>query len=288
MINKYDEELEETPDIEEEIPDFNDLISPKELKKQKKKERDQEDYLNKEKMWGALRDFYTQVEKTPNMMIPLELAHMVDDIITNITHKPNFNGYVKNSNWLVDMIGDAKVKCFKAVADKSFSLYTTAPILVETDVEDTNGVQKWVYYIHKKAKKKQLVSDKSVLFEDPETCRNAVLSGNLKKTNLIVMKHPELGSYFTVNIRVLEPEDVIDREQNTLTFKSNPFGFFTTTVHHCFINRIKKNKQIQDTMKEYQEEIYESMYASETWRNVRRQKVFYDDDGEGIIEEVVE
>jgi hypothetical protein len=41
-------------------------------------------------------------------------------------------------------------------------------------------------------------------------------------------------------------------------------------------------------MKEYQEEVYESMYSSETWRNVRRQKVFYDDDGEGVIEEVSE
>jgi hypothetical protein len=285
MTTEYDD-IEDTLEIEEEIPEMSDKQYLKELKKLKKKEKLQEDYINKERMWNALKSYYEQSEKTPHMMIPLELSMMVDDIVNHMAHRPNFNGYVKNSNWLVDMTGDAKVKAFKAVADKAFSLYTTVDILTQIEHEG----QKIVYYIYRKAKKKQLSSDKSVLFETLEACKIFVKEQGFKRNGpLLVVRNPRSrADYFTIGIRELVEEDVINQESNTLIFKANPFGFYSQIVWHSFINRIKKNQQIQDTVKDYQHEIYENMYASETWRNVRRQKVFYDDDGEGFVEEAAE
>lgn len=285
MLTEYDE-IDDNLEVEEEIPEMSEKQYLKELKKLKKKEKLQEDYINKERMWNALKSYYEQSENTPNMLIPLELARMVDDIVNHMAHRPNFNGYVKNSNWLVDMTGDAKVKAFKAVADKAFSLFTIVDILTQVEHDG----QKLVYYIYRKAKKKQLSSTKSLLFESLEECKNYVDQSEFNKTGqlLVVRNSKSKDDYFTVGIRELAEEDIVDEKSNTLTFKANPFGFYSMIVWHSFINRIKKNQQIQDTVKDYQHEIYENMYASETWRNVRRQKVFYDDDGEGFVEEAAE
>lgn len=40
---------------------------------------------------------------------------------------------------------------------------------------------------------------------------------------------------------------------------SNPFSYFTTIAYHAFINRIKKEKKNNKTLKEYKEKIYEDI-----------------------------
>jgi hypothetical protein len=52
--------------------------------------------------------------------------------------------------------------------------------------------------------------------------------------------------------------------------KGNPFSYFTKIAIHAFISRIKKEKQNQMTLKEYQEEQYMNLTTSgEAWLKTR-------------------
>lgn len=284
-LNEY-EEVDEFI-VEEEIPELIEL-SPK---KRKKREKDNQDYIDKNLMWNALKNYYDKCVDSVTCAIPTDLALMIDEIITQMAHRPNFSGYMKQENWLDDMKGDARVKAFKAVVDKSFSLFTVAPILLQIKSEASH----LVYYLYKKAKKSQLASDKAVLFDDVEKCKDAILSGNLKKGNVILLKSGDSDvmykdgdpkNYTVVGIRTVESEDIFDSTENTIKFKANPFGFYSATIWNCFINRIKKEKQTKKAQYEFQEQVYEAMYAEESWKNVRRQKVIYDDEEDSFMEEV--
>ena len=236
MKTETDDEITEELLAEEDGPDIKEIISDIVPKKKRKNAKAPEEYINKDLMWAAFKDYYDAVEKDGDIMIPLNLALMIDDIVTHMQQRPNFSNY----SWLEEMAGDAKVKMFKAVNDRSFKLYKTAEIV---DTIDKKG-DIVVYFMSKKAKKDFIDNKK------------------------------------------LEPEDVISEKNGKkyITFKSNPFGFYSRIVWHCFINRIKKEKQVNETKIAYQEEIYERMYASEAWKNVRRQKVSSDDGDDDTLE----
>lgn len=239
MNPDIDDELTDEIHVEDE-PDLKDILVDDIPKKKRKNAKAPEEYINKDLMWDSFNDYYSAVQKTPDMYIPLNLALMIDAIVTHMSQRPNFSGY----SWLEEMAGDAKVKMFKAVKDKSFKLFKTAEIV---DTIEKKG-EIFVYFMSKKAKKDFIDNKK------------------------------------------LELEDVVENidGKKYITFKSNPFGFYSRIVWHCFINRIKKEKQINDTKIAYQEEIYERMYASESWKNVRRQKISYDDGEDGDIIEFTE
>ena len=231
MRNEPDDiDIDEIDVIDDQIDDF---VKPrrKRRSKEEREEQDKQDYVNKEKMWNALKEYYEASEKDPDMMIPLELATMVNDIGEHMRYRPNFSAY----SWMDDMVGDAKVKIFKAVKEKAFKLFKTALIVDITEKADETTIFFWT----KKARK-DVIAEKT-----------------------------------------LDADDVIFEKdgQKYITFKSNPFGFYSAIVWNCYINRIKKEKQFQETMANYQTEVYENMYASDVWKNVRRQKIFYDDDG---------
>jgi len=53
--------------------------------------------------------------------------------------------------------------------------------------------------------------------------------------------------------------------------KGNPFSYFTKIAIHAFISRIKKEKQNQIALKEYQEEQYRNLTsANDSWSKTRR------------------
>lgn len=55
--------------------------------------------------------------------------------------------------------------------------------------------------------------------------------------------------------------------------KGNPFSYFTKIAIHAFISRIKKEKQNQITLKEYQEEQYLNLTTSgDAWLKTRKQR----------------
>lgn len=336
MINLEDDELDEIINVEEEIPDFSELeLDAKErrrLKKLEKKERILEEYVNKEKMWVALKDYYEKSDMNPEIGIPLELARMIDDIVTNMSHRPNFSNYVQHSNWMVDMIGDAKVKVFKAVADRAFKHYKCnevyddidelSKIIIDKD-DIIRNVGKSIFFWTTK-KKKPDISSRHIEDSDEVEIITPVraIIVDTKKKNLITLNVNGVDLVYVVNsdtrimhddnnlkLKELHDGTVVHLYQKVLnnahvalalilsgntnprkyiTYKSNPFGFYSQIVWHCFINRIKKEKQDHATLQAYQEDVYENMHSSEAWRNVRRQRIVYDDDGENIVEEVAE
>lgn len=59
-----------------------------------------------------------------------------------------------------------------------------------------------------------------------------------------------------------------------ITYKNNPFSYFTKVAYHAFVNRIKKEKKLDEVLKKYQEKVYEDMYAAGNgWENIKRHKL---------------
>lgn len=87
--------------------------------------------------------------------------------------------------------------------------------------------------------------------------------------------------------RVIEEDDKFF-ERNSLphaTFKANPFGYFSRITSHCFLNRIKKEKELEETKRAFQEETWERFYSNENFRNVRRQKHIESDENDATFED---
>jgi hypothetical protein len=68
-------------------------------------------------------------------------------------------------------------------------------------------------------------------------------------------------------------------------FKANPFGYFSRITTHSYLNRIKKEKTVEDTKRAFQEETWEKLYSNENFRNVRRPKIIESDENDGMVEE---
>lgn len=71
--------------------------------------------------------------------------------------------------------------------------------------------------------------------------------------------------------------------------KGNPFSYFTKIAIHAFISRIKKEKQAQEALKEYQEEQYLNLTTNnEAWSKTRRQRVDDMDENDFYYEHNIE
>ena len=70
-----------------------------------------------------------------------------------------------------------------------------------------------------------------------------------------------------------------------IKFKANPFGYFSRITSHSYLNRIKKEKLLEETKRNFQTETWEKLYADENFRNVRRPKYIENDENDVIFEE---
>lgn len=70
-----------------------------------------------------------------------------------------------------------------------------------------------------------------------------------------------------------------------IKFKANPFGYFSRITSHSYLNRIKKEKLLEETKRNFQTETWEKLFADENFRNVRRPKYIETDENEVIFEE---
>lgn len=136
-----DEEL--TPDVEE----FDTILedAPKKRTRRKKEDRETEDYVNKDEMWGLLHSYYELLggdydwheqrvkNKEVYPKIPDVLTTIIYDIATKMSRRANFCRY----SWIEEMIGDSVLKMVKAVRDGSFKCYTVAEIIEKDDIEQT-------------------------------------------------------------------------------------------------------------------------------------------------------
>ena len=69
-------------------------------------------------------------------------------------------------------------------------------------------------------------------------------------------------------------------EKNYIKFKANPFGYFSRITTHSYLNRIKKEKTLEETKRSFQTETWEKLYSNENFRNVRRPKYIDSDENE--------
>jgi hypothetical protein len=84
-----------------------------------------------------------------------------------------------------------------------------------------------------------------------------------------------------------ENSDEFFQENNKklIKFKANPFGYFSRITSHSYLNRIKKEKLLEETKRNFQTETWEKLYADENFRNVRRPKYIENDENDVIFEE---
>ena len=193
-------------------------------------------YIDPEELWDEVRKYYELAEANPNdyPSISNKLANALNDIATKIGYRPNFINY----SYRVEMIGDAKLKLFKSIRDKSIKLFSTVKI-ENKKIEDDKLT---VYYLDKKGKMKE---------------------------------------------RVVENNDHIEYRNGDeyITFKNPIFGYMTKIAWHCYLNRIKKEKQVDETKRKYQEEVWERFLTSESGKGVRRPKLLDQDENEVFYSE---
>lgn len=88
-------------------------------------------------------------------------------------------------------------------------------------------------------------------------------------------------------VRQCEPIDEYFQENSKhyVKFKANPFGYFSVTTTHSYLNRIKKEKLADDTKRAYQRDTWDKLYSNELFKNVRRPKFIESDENDAIFEE---
>jgi hypothetical protein len=99
-------------------------------------------------------------------------------------------------------------------------------------------------------------------------------SGNLSERlaemiQLIAVRLGLARNFYSYSFKVEMQGDAIVKMMTALRRKRfkcgvgyNPFSYFTKVAYHAFQNCIKKNKKDFDTLKRYQEEIYENYVCS--------------------------
>lgn len=230
------DELELDDDIPEDlIDDLDPIIAdlPKSATKKKKKETDV--YVDPIEMWEEIEAYYNRSKKGDLPEITHKLAKMIDDISIKVGYRPNFINY----SYKDEMVGDAKLKMFKALRDHSFKLHTKVKII---DSFYDEGRRKMTY-LDKKGRLKPRFEEKWDVYEWID------------------------GSEW-------------------VTFRSAVFGYYTHICFNAYLNRIKKEKLLDDTKKEYQLQVWDKQLSTEAWQNVKRPKHTTDyDENEVSFEE---
>lgn len=238
MKNSYNEEEIEIDEIDEDF-DVDAEITPidypiiSEPKVRKKKEKSTEIYVEPSVMWDHIRKYYEAAEMQEYPTIDPTLATMIDDIATKVGYRPNFINYSYKS----EMIGDAKLKMFKALRDRLFRLHTHTKI-----VKKEVGAEKTFYYYYDKKNRLKKKSEEST--------------------------------------DVVEIKDGVEY----ITFRNSAFAYYTHICFNAYLNRIKKEHLIDQTKKEYQEDVWERQLASEGWKNVRRPRYMEADENDSMEE----
>jgi hypothetical protein len=233
-------EIEDVDELEEVLAEF------KPARKKKKEPKETIEYVNKDEMWQVLKEYYTTLgdnydwttQKIKDKSIMPDVPLKLYRIIDDISEKMGYLGNFINYSYLDEMRGDGKIKMIKAIRDASFKLYSTTKVV---NIEYIGTARKMYFW---------------------------------GKSYIRGTKNKKLKD------RIIEPDDVVFTEgtDTFVTYKANPFGYFSMINNHSYINRIKKEKQIESTHKRFQEETWESLHSNPLYINVRRPKFIEEDE----------
>jgi hypothetical protein len=216
------------------------------LKKDKKTVKDY--YVDPDEMWNELNNFYNSSESssTPDQLeMSPKLGKMIDDIATKLGYMMKFINY----SFKDEMKGDARLKMVKAVYDKNFTLWKTSPC---SEVMTEGGREYVMCYLTESKARSAGWDDKKMYLKPWDEIKS------------IDEYHDNERKILTVDGKAIV---------NSVTYKNNPFSYYTKIAYHAFVNRIKKEKKVADTLHAYQEKVYDELYeVGNGWDNIKRQR----------------
>ena len=236
---------EEIDFTEEVIIEVLDEIIPK-PKGRKKKET--EIYIQPEEMWHELRNYYFSLGD--------------------------------NYDW-----SEQKIK------DKSDSLYKEFPPKLATMINEIAERMTYLPNFVQYSWKAEMVGD--AVLKMVKAVRDCSFKGfSTDKIVKIVERNDKKYFYHydrrqKLREKLIKDDAAIEEREDGqyITYKSDPFNYYTGICANAFINRIKKENQAAETLDAYQSMTWEKVLATEQYQNVRRPKVMDSDENEAFYEE---
>ena len=242
------DEIEDEELLEEEIDadELEEVLAEfKPARKKKKEAKETIEYVNKDAMWQELKTYYTS------------LGDNYDWTEQKIKDK--------------SIMPDVPLRLYQMIDDIATKMGFLGNFINYSYLDEMRG--------DGKIKQIKAIRDASFkLFTKSKVEKEEKITETLTKMYFWDKRKKKLKD------RIIEPEDVISYEngEKFVTYKANPFGYFSMINNHSYINRIKKEKQIESTHKRYQEETWCNVLASDAWKDVRRPK-FIEADGDDAI-----
>lgn len=239
-------ELDIVEDIETNVSYLDDEdIVPVKKKREKKKETDI--YVKPEEMWREIRDYYLSLGT--------------------------------NYDWKIQKIVD-KTKD-----------YPTFPYKLATMINDIADRMAYLPNFVRYSWKAEMIGD--AILKMVKAVRDCSFKGY--STDKIIKKDESNGIQYFYHFdrrqkirkkKIQEDATLETRDDGEyITYKSDAFNYFTGISANSFINRIKKENLAKQTIDAYQEEVWEATLSTENYTNVRRPKVFSDNDHDEVIYE---
>jgi hypothetical protein len=219
---------------------------PKKRTRKTKEEKATEEYVSKDEMWQELFDYY------------ISLGDKYDWTIQKISKKDSFP---KISDRLTAIVRDIATKMgYRA----NFCRYSWIDEMVgDATLKMVKAIRDCSFKCYTIA---QIISTSE---EDQNTFINFIDKKGQAQKRL----QENTDTFFQI-----EGKDHIK-------FKANPFGYFSRITSHSYLNRIKKEKVLEETKRAFQTETWEKLFANENFRNVRRPKYIESDENDVIFEE---
>jgi len=238
---------ENDTEIEEEYNEIDILDEkPRKRTRRTKAEKETEEYVSKDEMWNELYNYYTS------------LGEDYDWENQKILKK---DSYPKISSRLTNIISDIATKMgYRG----NFCSYSWIDEMIG------DATLKMVKAIRDCSFKCYTIAEIISKTEDNGTTFISFIDkkGEAQKKQL-----EESDSFF------------FEDDKEYIKFKANPFGYFSRITSHSYLNRIKKEKLLEETKRNFQSETWERLYSDENFRNVRRPKYIENDENDVIFEE---
>jgi hypothetical protein len=239
----------DTDDIEteEEFSEIDVLDEkPKKRTRRTKAEKETEDYVSKEEMWNELYNYY------------ISLGSDYDWENQKLLKK---DSYPKISNRLTTIVSDIATKMgYRG----NFCSYSWIDEMIgDATLKMVKAVRDCSFKCYTIAEIISKTEDNGTIF----------ISFIDKKGEAQKKQLEESDTFF------------FQDGKEYIKFKANPFGYFSRITSHSYLNRIKKEKLLEETKRNFQTETWERLYSDENFRNVRRPKYIENDENEGIFEE---
>lgn len=239
----------DTDDIEpeEELSEIDVLDEkPRKRTRRTKAEKETEEYVSKEEMWNELYNYY------------ISLGEDYDWENQKLLKK---DSYPKISNRLTTIVSDIATKMgYRG----NFCSYSWIDEMIgDATLKMVKAVRDCSFKCYTIAEIISKTEDNGTVF----------ISFIDKKGEAQKKQLEEFDTFF------------FEDGKEYIKFKANPFGYFSRITSHSYLNRIKKEKLLEETKRNFQAETWDRLYSDENFRNVRRPKYIENDDNDGIFEE---